>query len=187
MHFLARSCVLRLYSIFFHSTHSQPKREYEPGCSGWKLSTITTTLRSLQLCNDKMPYLNQMYDKKAIAWLACTVQLQRRYKRTYSNGKKRKHGATEELCKHFGFSMLFHCINPNMALLLELVNLEITVHDQSRWSMVEWIECLHVNETVYLGSIPNRAKLRTIKCGIYSFAAWSSEFKDILRSLHRVW
>ena len=39
----------------------------EPWCDGWKLSMITTTLRSFQQCNDKMSYLNQMYEKKAMA------------------------------------------------------------------------------------------------------------------------
>ena len=39
----------------------------EPGCGGWKPSTITTTLCSLQQCKDKMSYLNQMYKKKAMA------------------------------------------------------------------------------------------------------------------------
>ena len=40
LHFLSQSCVLRLYSVFFHSTHSQPKQRFEPGCGGWKMSTI---------------------------------------------------------------------------------------------------------------------------------------------------
>ena len=39
----------------------------EPRSDGWKLSTITTTLRSLQQCIGKMSYLNQMYEKKAMA------------------------------------------------------------------------------------------------------------------------
>ena len=39
----------------------------EPRCSGWKPSMITTTQCSLQQCNDKMSYLNQMYEKKAMA------------------------------------------------------------------------------------------------------------------------
>ena len=58
-----------------------------------------------------------------------------------------------------------------MALLFESLNLEITVHYQSHRSVVGWIECLHVNETEYLGSITDRVKLKTIKIGIHSFAA----------------
>ena len=59
-------------------THAQPNRVSNPGVEGWKLSTIPTTLPSLQQCRDKMSYLNQMYEKKAMAralafaWLAST-------------------------------------------------------------------------------------------------------------------
>ena len=48
------------YSVLFHSTQSQPQYD------GWKLSMITTTPCCLQQCNDKMSYLHQMYEKKAI-------------------------------------------------------------------------------------------------------------------------
>ena len=36
----------------------------KPGCGGWKLSMITTTLRILQQCNDKMSDLNQCMRKR---------------------------------------------------------------------------------------------------------------------------
>ena len=51
----------------------------EPGCGGSKLGSITITLPSLQYCRDKLLYLNQMYEKKAMArawafaWIASTV------------------------------------------------------------------------------------------------------------------
>ena len=38
----------------------------EPGCDGWKVNALTTTLRQSQQCYVKMPYLNQMYEKNAI-------------------------------------------------------------------------------------------------------------------------
>ena len=49
------------------SMQSQPKCESNPRTNVRNLSTITTTLCSLQQCNDKMSYLNQMYEKKAMA------------------------------------------------------------------------------------------------------------------------
>ena len=36
------------------------------GFDGWKVNALTTTLGQLQQCSAKMPYLNQMYEKKAI-------------------------------------------------------------------------------------------------------------------------
>ena len=72
--FLRVASILRIHP--FHAFATQAR--IDPGCSGWKPSTITTTLRSLQQCNDKMSYLNQMYEKKAMApcvtfaWLAST-------------------------------------------------------------------------------------------------------------------
>ena len=59
-------------------THAQPNSKSNPDAEGWELSVITTTLPSLQQCIDKMSYLNQMYEKKAMArawafaWLAST-------------------------------------------------------------------------------------------------------------------
>ena len=40
-----------------------PQVGIEPGCEDWKLSAVTTTLRSLHQLIDKMSYLNQMYEK----------------------------------------------------------------------------------------------------------------------------
>ena len=54
--------ILRIFPFLAFATQAQ----IETGCSGWKPSMITTTLRSLQQCTDKMPYLNQMYEKKAM-------------------------------------------------------------------------------------------------------------------------
>ena len=61
--FLHTASILRI--LPFHAFATQAR--IEPWCGGWKLSAITTTLRSLQQCNDKMSYLNQMYEKKAMA------------------------------------------------------------------------------------------------------------------------
>ena len=49
----------------FHAIATQ--MQSEPRCDGWKLCTITTTLCILQQCIDKMSYLNQMSEKKAMA------------------------------------------------------------------------------------------------------------------------
>ena len=48
----------------FHAFVTQVR--IEPGCDGWKANALTTTLRQSQECNDKTPYLNQMYEKKAM-------------------------------------------------------------------------------------------------------------------------
>ena len=48
----------------FHTFVTQVR--LEPRCDGWKENALTTTLRQLQQCNDKMLYLNQMYEKKAM-------------------------------------------------------------------------------------------------------------------------
>ena len=40
-----------------------PQMRIEPGCDGWKLTTVTTTLRSLQQHDEKRSCLNQMYKK----------------------------------------------------------------------------------------------------------------------------
>ena len=61
--FLHTASVVRILS--FHAFATQAR--IEPGRGGWKPSTITTTLRSLQQCNDKMSYLNQMHEKMAMA------------------------------------------------------------------------------------------------------------------------
>ena len=61
--FLRTASILRVLS--FHAFATQAR--IEPGCSGWKLSTITTTLRSLQQYYDKMLYFKQMFEKKAMA------------------------------------------------------------------------------------------------------------------------
>ena len=61
--------------------HSLPNHDSNPGVEGWYLSMFTTTLRSLQQCSDRMSYLNQMYEKKAMArawafaWLASSQML----------------------------------------------------------------------------------------------------------------
>ena len=61
-----------------HLWFAQPNRESNPGEEGWELSMLTTTLPSLQQYRDKMSYLNQMYEKKAMArawafpWLTST-------------------------------------------------------------------------------------------------------------------
>ena len=48
----------------FHMFATQAR--IESGCDGWKANVLTTILCSSQHCNDKMSYLNQMYEKKAI-------------------------------------------------------------------------------------------------------------------------
>ena len=59
-------------------THAQLNREPYPSAEGWELCIITTTPPTLQQWTDKMSYLNQMYEKKAMArawafaWLAST-------------------------------------------------------------------------------------------------------------------
>ena len=58
--FLHTASILHITPFHAFTTQTQ----IEPGCSGWKLSTITTTLRSLQQCDDKISYLNQMHEKK---------------------------------------------------------------------------------------------------------------------------
>ena len=63
MHVIPLFHILRI--LPFHAI-ATPVR-IEPGCDGWKLSTITPALCCLQQCNDKMSYLNQMYEKKAVA------------------------------------------------------------------------------------------------------------------------
>ena len=40
-----------------------PPARIEPGCDNWKPNTVTTTLCNLHQCDDKMSYLNQMYEK----------------------------------------------------------------------------------------------------------------------------
>ena len=66
-----KDCSVYIFSLFlilhilpFHAiaTPVRIEREYD----GWKLSTTTTTLCFLQQCSDKMSYLNQMHEKKAI-------------------------------------------------------------------------------------------------------------------------
>ena len=61
--FLRTASILRILSLHAIATLVR----IVPRCEGWKLSMITTTLRSLQQCIDKMSYLNQMYEKKATA------------------------------------------------------------------------------------------------------------------------
>ena len=56
---------LVLHILPFHAI-ATPVR-IEPEYNGWELSTITTTLCRLQQSNDKMSFLNQMYEKKAMA------------------------------------------------------------------------------------------------------------------------
>ena len=50
-----------LHNLPFHTF--APQTRIEPGCDGWKPTTVTTTLRSLHQHNEKMSYLNQMYKK----------------------------------------------------------------------------------------------------------------------------
>ena len=60
--FLSTGSILRIF--LFHAFLT--KVRIGPCCDGWKANTLTTTLRQSQQCNDKMPYLNQMYKKKAM-------------------------------------------------------------------------------------------------------------------------
>ena len=50
-----------LCNLPFHAF--APQTQIEPGCDGWKPTTVTTTLHSLQQDDEKMSYLNQMYEK----------------------------------------------------------------------------------------------------------------------------
>ena len=56
-HLLPGSCI----------TFAQPICEANPGAEGRELSVLTTKPPSLQHSSDKMLYLNQMYEKKAMA------------------------------------------------------------------------------------------------------------------------
>ena len=47
-------------------TYAQSIRESNPDAEGRELSVLTTRPPNLQICSDKMSYLNQMYEKKAI-------------------------------------------------------------------------------------------------------------------------
>ena len=57
---LRTASVLRI--LTFHTF--APQAGIEPGCDGWKLSAVTITLLSLHQLEDKMSYLNQMYEKR---------------------------------------------------------------------------------------------------------------------------
>ena len=50
-----------LHNLPFHAFACQT--QIKPGCDGWKSTTVTTTLRSLQQHIEKMSYLNQIYEK----------------------------------------------------------------------------------------------------------------------------
>ena len=68
--FWSKNTSLRTYpSRFLHtaSQFAQPIRESNPGEEGRELSVLTTRPSSSQHCSDKMLYLNQMYEKKAMA------------------------------------------------------------------------------------------------------------------------
>ena len=60
--FLSTASILHILS--FHAYVIQVR--IETGCGGWKANAVTTTLRQSQQRNIKMPYINQMYEKKAI-------------------------------------------------------------------------------------------------------------------------
>ena len=66
MHLLFHVQVFRLYYVYFHCTPSELERETKPDCDGWKAHVITTQICQTQRWLIKMPYLNQMYEKKAI-------------------------------------------------------------------------------------------------------------------------
>ena len=68
--FLRTASILQILPFDTIATQVQ----IEPGCDGWKLSTITTTLCSLQQYFDKMSNLNQMHEKKAIQGYASMQQ-----------------------------------------------------------------------------------------------------------------
>ena len=55
--FLLTASILRILPFLAFATQAL----IEPGCRGWKPSTIATILRSLQQRNEKMSYLNKMY------------------------------------------------------------------------------------------------------------------------------
>ena len=46
---------------------AQPIHESNPGAEGRELSVLATAPPTLQHCGDKMSYLNQMYEEKAMA------------------------------------------------------------------------------------------------------------------------
>ena len=50
-----------LRNLPFHAF--APQTRIEPGCDGWKPTTVTTTPSSLQQHDKKMSYLKQMYEK----------------------------------------------------------------------------------------------------------------------------
>ena len=60
--FLRTASILRM--LPFHAFVTQAR--IGPGCDGCKANVLTITLRQSQQCNVKMPYFNQMYEKKAI-------------------------------------------------------------------------------------------------------------------------
>ena len=60
--FLSTIALLRI--LPFHAFGTQVGIEL--GCDTWKAYALTTTLHQSQQCNDKMSYLNQMYEKKAM-------------------------------------------------------------------------------------------------------------------------
>ena len=48
-----------------------------------------------------------------------------------------------------------------------------------------WVDRASVTGTVYLGSIPDRVKPKTVKIGTHSFFAWLSVLKGAVWSFHR--
>ena len=60
--FLSSASILRI--LPFHAF--VPQARIKPGCNGWKTIALITRLRSSQQCIIKIPYLNQMPEKKAI-------------------------------------------------------------------------------------------------------------------------
>ena len=62
--FLVLSIASILQILPFYAFVTQVRIEL--GCDGWKANALTTTQHQLQQCNDKMLYLNQMYEKKAM-------------------------------------------------------------------------------------------------------------------------
>ena len=50
-----------LRNLPFHTF--APQTRTKPGCVGWKPTTVTTTSCSLHQHNEKMSFLNQMYEK----------------------------------------------------------------------------------------------------------------------------
>ena len=57
-------CTSLLRLLPFHTFVTQVR--IEPGCDGRKANMLTTTLRQSQQCYDKLLYLNQMFEKKAM-------------------------------------------------------------------------------------------------------------------------